>query len=251
MKYTQVAETRAVSMVNHARRLRDFGRYSLMPTRRKKPEPISTSVRSVRESWKVIRSWISKNIPDFKARFDNGANAKSIKDLAAQLGRTLPADFAESLRCHTSGAAIIPCPHRTYPSMAYSLMNPAEIVSHWQMMIELIDIGEFANDHQRVRCSKGVVQQWLAPYWIPFATDGGGDLICIDLCPTFPGKLGQIIWVPHDSSDRAILADSMEMFLSQLADNYVAGKYHDNRSGIGYGISRTELTTFPRSPLKK
>ena len=215
-----------------------------MPKTKNKP-----AYRPVHESWKVVRTWLAKNLPEFETNFDKGANVKSIKALSKSLGRALPTDFSDSLRCHTSAEGIIPCPDRSRPSMCYSLMNPKEILTHWKMTVEFVDTGEFDIDHHRVKNSKGVIQQWLAPSWIPFASNGGGDTICVDLCPTYPGKLGQIIWVPHANEVRSVLAESMQAFLSQLADNYSAGNYYDNVEGIGYGISRKKLSTFPRSPI--
>jgi cell wall assembly regulator SMI1 len=209
------------------------------------------SVRSIRDSWKTIRTWIANNLPENESRFDRGASAKTVRELSNNLGRKLPDDFAESLRCHTVADGVIPSPAKHWTDMAYSLMTPDSILYTWGMILELIDSGTFDREHQRVKSSKGVVQQWFAPYWIPFADDGGGDYYCLDLCPTYPGNIGQIIWVPHDSPVRPRIAGSMSEFLSLLADNFESGNYrYEQRGDFGYGICRIDVKSFPRSELR-
>ena len=70
------------------------------------------------------------------------------------------------------------------------------------------------------------------------------DYYCIDLCPTYPGTLGQVIWVPHDNPARTVLAASLQIFLDELSRCFEMEKYKlDDR----YGPIRTAVATFPRS----
>lgn len=213
-----------------------------MKKQKKQSPPLDTR-RTVRDSWKSIRQCIRQQFPEYSPSFDRGASSRSILKLSAQLGRQLPVDFAESLSCHTTGS-VIPCPNRRFSDMVYSLMTVDMIIQSWEMFVNFVDIGEFERDHERVKASKGVVQQFLSPSWIPFAGNGGGDYYCIDLGPTFPGKLGQVIWVPHDSPVRTIIASSLRSFLDLLTQNFEDGLYelHDF-----YGFQRKDAKTFPRS----
>ena len=202
---------------------------------------------TVTVSWNCIRRWINANAPDYPADFDKGARAAEIRAFEKTIGRKLPRDFASSLKKHTTANGVFPAPDRIWTDMAYSMMPLDRMHDRWRMMNELYDSGEFTDRHGDTKTTRGVVQQWWAPYWIPFADNGAGDYLCIDLCPTHPGHLGQVLWVSHETSIRPCLATSMESFLEQLAAGYSAGHYSvDER----YGMVRANIKYFPRSKLK-
>ena len=54
--------------------------------------------------------------------------------------------------------------------------------------------------------------------WIPFASDGHGDYLCLDLAPATFGKKGQIISFSHESGKRRLVAESFGEWLRDLAD---------------------------------
>jgi cell wall assembly regulator SMI1 len=76
-----------------------------------------------------------------------------------------------------------------------------------------LDGGEFEDfeDVEPVGPVKG--EFWWNPLWIPIATNGGGDDICIDLDPAEGGKVGQIITFWHDWELREVILDSLEEWL--------------------------------------
>jgi len=50
-----------------------------------------------------------------------------------------------------------------------------------------------------------------------FASDGGGDSLCLDLAPAEGGTVGQVIAMSHETGDRPVLAKSFAEFLALLA----------------------------------
>lgn len=202
---------------------------------------------TVATSWKSIRKWIEKNAPEFDAAFDKGVRAAELRAFEKVIGRRLPADFADSLKKHTRAKGVFPAPDRDWPEMAYSIMNLDHIHDQWQMMNGLYDSGEFDDRHEGTKTTKGVVQQWWVPYWLPFADNGGGDFLCVDLSPTYPGRLGQVLWVAHENSIRPCLAKSMDSFLQQIAVGFSAGHYTLHKH---YRFVRSHVRYFPRSKLK-
>ena len=55
---------------------------------------------------------------------------------------------------------------------------------------------------------------------MPFASDGGGDSLCIDLAPADGGMIGQIILMNHDDASRPKIARSLGELLNRLAAHY-------------------------------
>jgi cell wall assembly regulator SMI1 len=203
-----------------------------------------TEPDSVRRSWRRIAAWIQENT-DFNLEFDSGVTQNAISEFEDYLGRKLPSDFVKSLLTHASAKKIIPCP---YGLKAYSLLSIDEMIEVWLEMNDRYDRLFKSFDHGRVKSSPGVIQQWWAPYWLPFATEGSGDFMCIDLCPTYPGILGQVLWVPHDSPKRLILADSTFDFLSELANNFELGVYKIRKDD---GVVKTPKASFPSRSLRR
>jgi len=80
----------------------------------------------------------------------------------------------------------------------------------------LVDAGEFATDTSTP--DEGIRSDWWHPGWIPFASNGCGDSLCIDLAPTATGVAGQIISMNHETAQRRLLAPSFAQFLNQLAE---------------------------------
>ena len=65
-------------------------------------------------------------------------------------------------------------------------------------MRSLLDTGEM---NRRAIADKGIQKQWWNSAWIPFADNGGGDYLCLDLAPMACGNPGQVIAMRHDSPD--------------------------------------------------
>ena len=61
--------------------------------KKRKGETDPVKLRSVRESWKVIRNCCKRQFPDFDVGFDRGASAKSVRELGKYCGRQLPTEF--------------------------------------------------------------------------------------------------------------------------------------------------------------
>jgi cell wall assembly regulator SMI1 len=79
---------------------------------------------------------------------------------------------------------------------------------------ELLTAGEFRG--QTARADAGVRSKWYLADWIPFASNGAGDFLCIDTNPTKKGTVGQIISLEHESPARRLIASSTSEFLARL-----------------------------------
>lgn len=78
----------------------------------------------------------------------------------------------------------------------------------------------------------GVHASWWRQGWVPFAEDGGGNLICIDLDPAPGGKRGQVFYWDSLAGPRPPVASSFLEFFESYAADLVGGGYrYDPDSG--------------------
>ena len=183
---------------------------------------------SVAASWKRIEAWLAINNTELQGALRPPAGAEEVAQIENVIGLKLPDDFKEAWKIHNGHedgeSALIPpldeadgvYGNSTSPG-GYYLMACAEIVLEWQSWKGLVDSGEFAN--QESGPDKGIQDDWWHPGWIPFASNGGGDSICLDLAPTKDGTPGQVITMSHETSTRELLAPSFGQWLAGLADS--------------------------------
>lgn len=189
------------------------------PPKVAKPKPTTATAGDV---WDRLEKALKAAAPDVKKSLKKGAAEAKLTKLEATLGVTLPADLRFTLLRHdgqTDGSdCLFPEDFAGDMSGGFLLMSVAEIESEWKMWKELNDGGEFAGN--TTAPDKGVRKGWWNPGWVPFATDGGGDSLCVDLTPAKGGTAGQIIHMRHDSGDRPRLAKSLAELLAKLCDHY-------------------------------
>ena len=192
-------------------------------------KPAATArIVSVADSWKKIDAWLKANNPALKKTVNKPATDKQIAALEAIIGAKLPADFNESLKIHngqkySAGDLIPPLEDG---DAAYFLMASADIAEEWQNRKKLHDSREFADKESGP--DKGIQSAWWHPGWIPFASNGGGDSLCLDLAPTPDGKTGQVITMNHESAKRELLAASFAQWLADLAERVEKGALQQN-----------------------
>lgn len=69
----------------------------------------------------------------------------------------------------------------------------------------------------------GVHPVWWHPGWWPWATNGGGDYLCVDLDPLPGGHHGQVVFFDHAGDYREVLAESLTHAVDQLAADLADG----------------------------
>ncbi|NJK44759.1 MAG: hypothetical protein HC933_11150 [Pleurocapsa sp. SU_196_0] len=62
-------------------------------------------------------------------------------------------------------------------------------------------------------------------YWVPIASNGGGDLLCIDLDPDVGGRVGQVIVWWHETVVREVLYSSFTDLMTDYLQDLQAGLY--------------------------
>ncbi|MER5480916.1 SMI1/KNR4 family protein [Streptomyces sp. NPDC002734] len=134
-------------------------------------------------SWDRIDRWLAVHSPDGLAVLAPPVKEEELREAARVLGRELPAELAESLRCHdgaTRWTTVLP---------EQSPLSAAEVARHWHMY------GGIAAENDGLRPLHGDDEPWWHPRWIPWAEGAGGDAQVID---TRPGPdAGRLGWAGH------------------------------------------------------
>lgn len=192
---------------------------------------------SVDASWDRIEAWLKKHAKDILKSLKPGVKSQALKQVETRLSVTLPPDFTASVARYNgqrdeAETGLIPC-ERGLSGLepAWRLLSLDEIISTWEEMKVLVDAGEF-ND-RITDPAPGVRGDWWCTSWVPFADNGGGDSLCLDMSPVEGGNVGQIVLFSHEARGRPLLATSFEELLTRLADELEAGQYiFDADSGL-------------------
>jgi len=162
-----------------------------------------------------------------------------IASTAAEMGIAFPAplvEFYQRLDGAESGS-VFPSPDEF--DMAFCPMPLQEVLVHWAGQKQLVEIGQF-ND-LTPRSAAGIRDVWWDTGWIPFATNGGGDYLCVDTAPTTAGQVGQVISHSHETGEHKRLSVSLGDYVRELAAQLKQGQfvYHD-RYGLLLASSAQE-----------
>lgn len=167
------------------------------------------------ELWERVRLWLEKNAPRVQNDLLPGASEAEIDTTETQMELSLPEDFKTSVLIHNGQDG------------RFRLVEP------W----ELIPIDGIASEAERMDTifdnpddpeieTRGAVKPMLwNTSWIPFAADGTGNLLCLDLDPDEGGKIGQVILWASDPPYIEVIAANYRAWLEQFASDLEAGKY--------------------------
>lgn len=198
---------------------------------------------SVTEAWEAFDNWLIANWKDGYDSLAPPATDEEIKLLEERLNVTLTDDYKESLKCHNG--------QNDYSGIfeGNEYLSTEEIYSQWKVWKDLNDDGTFDDNESTPREGTGISTKWYDLGWVPITHDGSGDHYCLDLAPDISknGKVGQIITMWHDDSDRELLADSFYLFFCKYVNQVLSGEtvFSDDYGGL---VQKTELVDNERYP---
>ena len=179
--------------------------------------------RTVNNSWSRIESWLKENAPSYAQNLGKRAVESDLATLAKKFGVTFPQSFVDSCMIHAGDkneCDFIPDGFGTF-----FLLTLKNISSEWKMLNEVKSYGDF--DDCVAEPQDGIANEWWSDGWIPFASNGGGDLLCFDTKPGEGGQMWQIVKFIHDEPERQLVASSFEEWLTLVADAIDAGELSD------------------------
>ena len=148
-------------------------------------------------------------------QFKKGATEKQIGTLS-KISDAIPNSYIEFLRCANGQKVDVGSVFGVF-----ELLSTNRVVADYRQWKKMIGQGEF--EEAISEPDKGITSEWWSNSWIPIASNGRGDYICIDNAPTEHGTKGQIICAYHDDLDRELLAKSFEDYISDLVVQYRTG----------------------------
>ncbi|GHO96794.1 hypothetical protein KSF_068420 [Reticulibacter mediterranei] len=187
----------------------------------------------MQEIWKRIEAWLGAHTPEVMNNVYAGAAEEDIRQLEMKLGYQLPDDLRDSLRIHNGTAS--------WFVDGWELLSVDRIWQEQQVQLEVLhDLQEEAGEIEA-----GERVWWWYPHWIPFASFGNGDLLCVEVDPSSGEQSGQIIEFYHESYSLWI-APNFQAVLSAFADHLEAGGYAlDEFGGLRSKTRRFDADHLP------
>lgn len=148
-------------------------------------DPLPLLGRAVGSAWERLERWYRERAPAVYADLQPGASGEEVEALQGRLGKRLPRDFVASLKRHNGAVAF---------HDGYRYLSTGALSKVWAMMRSLKQQGAFSTYEPKASVKDVLQHTWWDVGWVPFAEDGQGNLICVDLNPGPGGKRGQVIY---------------------------------------------------------
>lgn len=170
-----------------------------------------------------LERWLATHRPRILANLQPPASDAELAGLAESLGVSLPPSFLDLYRWHNGQRDAA----QPGPFYGLSFLSVAEVRAEWQNWNEIL-AGDDSTDVHGFCASvvPGVVKELYANRrWIPFAGDGGGNHLGVDLDPGPKGRVGQVINFGSDEDVKYVLGRTVEAFIERIAKELEAGNY--------------------------
>ena len=182
----------------------------------------------MKEYWERLEILLSTYLPELLANLNPGCTTREVDSLEQQLGITLPKDFKSFYLIH-NGQNLFPN-DRIITGLFFGLefLSLQGIYEQWDAWREIITTEEDLEelDMECTSAQPGQVKELYANNcWIPFAHDGSGNHLGLDLDPGVRGVVGQIINFGRDESKKYVLAHSFTGFIDWLLQQYESGNF--------------------------
>ena len=174
--------------------------------------------------WQKIDNWLRANASEIASDLLTGATQEEFAEVEKHIQIQFTQDFKQSYLIHNGQQGYAD------PLMGeWKILSLKHIRSEWDIMKKLYDESVFSD---AISEPIGEIKSdWWNPKWIPIASNGSGDLICLDLDPDIGGNIGQVISFWHMDERREKLADNFQIWLQKFADDLESGQYKVKKSG--------------------
>ena len=183
----------------------------------------SNRTPSVKTSWQRIETWLESNAPSYASALGKPAIEKDLQSLFDKIDFVFPKSFVESCKVHSSGKS--ECDFIPDRFGTYFLLQLKDIPREWKTLNDLKRLGDF--DDSDPESGPGVAKDWWNENWVPFASNGGGDLLCFDFAPAKGGRKCQVVKFLHDAPERRVISPSFATWLADTAAAVVRGELLD------------------------
>lgn len=199
----------------------------------------------VEESWAAITAWLAEKVPRAWADLRPPASEDDIAAVEAEVGSRLPDELRAWLRLN-DGMVYGSTFGRLLPP-GHNPMSCEQMISSWQLWQTIntrLHQDQIEID-RAVTAPAGSATYWCVPAFVPFAADGSGQHLIVDLRPGEQhGCVGQ--WDPEAGGFGRPLWPGVGAMLADVARSVttgvpVLGSYDERRSPDRLGPMEPEL----------
>jgi cell wall assembly regulator SMI1 len=168
----------------------------------------------MKRDWERLEAWLLANEEKTLADLNPPVTTTEIQELERTLGYGLPSGYLECLNVHAGQQG-----KAKWLFDGWEFLSVRNVVLSWAAWNDLAEGGDL--DDMKAKPGEGVQPVWWSRSWIPFASNGGGDFLCLDMVPASAGRPGQVIEVFHDFPNRKRLATDLGSWFRKFVDSKV------------------------------
>lgn len=183
-------------------------------------------------------TWLTEHLPEAADSLNPHADDDGWARVEDELGVRLPADFIALYHWHDGQSR--GCPTGIFYGMRF--LSLQEVLIEWRFWAE-----EAESSGSIAPIATDVVKQQAANrHWIPFAEDGGGNFLAIDLDPGPSGLRGQVINFGSDEDRHYVLAANVRQLIAWMMRELQAGNHsiEDDGDAHSFNILRPKSAHF-------
>ena len=172
------------------------------------------------QAWARLERWLADSLPTLAADLAPGIADADLDALAQHTGLTLPDALQAIYRRHDGQ-------RNPVPGLFFGLrfLPAREAGEEWGRWTDLLqDDPALTADVAVDSHPEGAVQPvYFSDAWLPFASDGAGNGLAVDLAPGARGTVGQVITFGADEPTRVVLSPSAAHFVGWCAQTCESG----------------------------
>jgi len=181
--------------------------------------------------WNRFRAELEALAPEALAALNPPALEEHRRAVETIFGAELPEDYVAWLALHDG------C-HESSGPFEWELNDLASVIRSKKVLDGLLLDDEIFAD-----ADEGIEPPWWHRQWVPFASNGSGDHLFIDLKSTVEGERGRVMKYLRDSSRRTVVAPSFLDWVSRNAVDFFEGRFvaTEDQTGFFGMLQRTSL----------
>lgn len=157
---------------------------------------------------------LKAHVSELAAALQAPASLEAIQSAQQWFGQELPAEIQQAYQVANGQRPSLP--GVLFGLQWLSLEAAEQEYRVWQ--------GITAEDSNLESRPAGTIQPVnFSPAWFPFAVDGGGNGLAVDLAPASLGTVGQVITYGPDEQTRLVVAPSLDAFFSWATSEIETG----------------------------
>jgi cell wall assembly regulator SMI1 len=195
-----------------------------------------------------LGTWLNIYLPEVAADLRPGASEFDLSSFSNELGLTLPEDFLRLYTWHNGQDMKV----NTGPWYGLSFLSLDRVRKECAMWRKVLQDSPAESLVTLARSIKStplgfVKEQYANEHWIPFAFDGAGNYLGVDLSPNENGTYGQVINFGRDEDRKIAIAPGVKEFVCWMLKELRSGNFNikeESDGGRSFNTLRPEKYHF-------